>query len=96
MFIISRSIQTNFGLSSELTFRIRAGLILLDKLLDHRVQFFGLILHDEMSGERDELEVGFGQSPFHFAHFDQTHEPVLQAVDQQGGDGDASVESHVA
>lgn len=34
--------------------------------------------------------------PFHFAHFDEGDEAILEAVDEQGGHGNLAVEGHVA
>ena len=48
-----------------------------------------------MSGQRDELKVSFWQGSLHLTHLDQGYEPVLEAVDQQRRDCDATVKGHV-
>ena len=70
--------------------------VLLDELLHHGVELLGLVEHDHVAGERDELEVGLGDRPLHLAHLHQRDEGVLQPVDQERRNGDSTVEGRVA
>ena len=70
--------------------------VLLDELLHHGVELLGLVEHDHVAGERDELEVRLGDRPLHLAHLHQRDEGVLQPVDQERRNGDSTVEGRVA
>ena len=54
--------------------------VFLYEFRNHGVQRFGLVMHDVVSGQGNEFQVGFGYGPFHLTHLNQGHHLVLQAI----------------
>lgn len=64
--------------------------------LAHEVEIPRALRHDHVAGEGDELEVRLGDGPLHLAHLHEGDERVLEAVHEQDGDRDSTVEGGVS
>lgn len=70
-------------------------LSVFDELLHHGVELLWLVKHDHVSGHGDEFQIGLWYGSLHLAHLHQGDERVLEAVDQQGGNRNPSMEGGV-